>query len=78
MMTHTSRCATVIALLGLVLAGCASAAKIQEVAEQPIIEVPDGKIAKPVQFKKIVIKLKRGEDIGGRFRPESYVLPRAT
>lgn len=52
--------------LGLVAAagGCASSANIQPVTDKPVIEVRQAEQTRPIQFRKIVIKLKRGEDIG--------------
>ena len=44
--------------------GCASSANIQTVTDKPVIEVASPEQARPIQFRKVVIKLKRGEDIG--------------
>ena len=48
----------------LTLAGCASAATVNKVADRPVLEVAVGETARPIQFRKIVVKLNRGEDIG--------------
>ena len=55
---------TLVALFGAALGGCASSANIQPVADKPAIEVRQAEQTRPIQFRKIVIKLKRGEDIG--------------
>jgi len=44
--------------------GCASSANIQTVTDKPVIDVASPEQARPIQFRKVVIKLKRGEDIG--------------
>jgi serine protease Do len=54
----------VVALLGALCGGCASSANIQPVADKPTIEVRQAEQTRPIQFRKVVIKLKRGEDIG--------------
>jgi S1-C subfamily serine protease len=46
------------------LTGCATPAVIPNVAQQPVKEVTASETAKPIQFKKIVIKLHRGDKIG--------------
>jgi serine protease Do len=61
------RCAgggILVALFAAGLGGCASSANIQPVADKPVIEVRQAEQTRPIQFRKIVIKLKRGEDIG--------------
>jgi S1-C subfamily serine protease len=55
---------TALVLLAAIGSGCASSANIQPVADQPVIEVQAAEQTRPIQFRKIVIKLKRGEDIG--------------
>lgn len=47
----------------MVLVGCQST-PIKEVKIQQAIEIPEGKASKPVMFKKIVVKLRRGEEYG--------------
>lgn len=44
------------------LSGCATSVRQAEVRQAR--EVPKGADAKPVQFKKVVVKLRRGEEIG--------------
>ncbi len=66
----------VFTVVGVVLAGCVSPATIPQVAEKEVIEVKDGRAAKPVQFRKIVIKLKRGADIGS-IQSGLFCAPRA-
>ena len=52
-------------LLGiLVLGACATSAKIEPTADAAIIDVPLGTETKPIQFRKVVVKLKRGEPLG--------------
>jgi len=53
-----------LTVTSLLLVGCVSPATIPKVAEKEVINVEDGRATKPVQFRKIVIKLKRGADIG--------------
>ncbi|MGH6933759.1 MAG: S1C family serine protease [Dongiaceae bacterium] len=57
------RLATVVAV-SIAVSGCASSANIQPVSDKPAIEVQSTEQTRPVQFRKIVIKFKRGEDIG--------------
>jgi len=52
------------AVVAAVLAGCQGQSRIQPVAEQPVISVADPSAARPVQFSRIVIDLRRGEQIG--------------
>lgn len=47
-----------------VLIGCASSAHIQHTEVKKAIEVQPVENTRPLQFKKIVVKLDRGEDIG--------------
>lgn len=54
-----------IMLFGVfLLAGCATCVDIKQVAQKTPISIPLNQEPKPIQFKKIVIKLKRGTDIG--------------
>lgn len=46
------------------ITGCASSAKITPISINEPIAIPLDKKSKPLLFKKIVVKLKRGEDIG--------------
>lgn len=63
MTNHMTRwIALAIAAVGV--GGCASSANVQTVADKPVIEVANPEQARPIQFRKVVIKLKRGEDIG--------------
>ena len=48
----------------LFLLGCASSAKIHHTEIKDAIEIPLVENTRPLQFKKIVVKLNRGEDIG--------------
>ncbi|HLF59425.1 MAG TPA: S1C family serine protease [Alphaproteobacteria bacterium] len=48
----------------MLLLGCARTSEIKKVSEKPVLEIAQGEKSKPIQFKKIVIKLKRGEPIG--------------
>src|SRR5262245_52925181 len=52
------------AVVAAVLAGCQGQSRIQPVAEQPVISVADPSEARPVQFSRIVIDRRRGEQIG--------------
>lgn len=50
-------------LIGIVfLSGCAAPVRQAEVRQAR--EVPRGTDAKPIQFKKVVVKLRRGEEVG--------------
>jgi S1-C subfamily serine protease len=54
-----------IVLVASLLAGCmGTPAVIKEVADIPVENLRATKNSKPIQFKKIVVKLKRGEHIG--------------
>lgn len=53
---------SVLFLISLI--GCASSANIQHTEIKDAIEVTPVEQTKPIQFKKIVVKLDRGEDIG--------------
>lgn len=48
----------------LYISGCASSAVIKQIESKQAIDVPISGVSKPIQFKKIVVKLNRGEDIG--------------
>ena len=63
-MQHNSCCLLTLFASACILSACATPADIQDIADKTVIEVPDGKSARPVQFKRIVIKMKRGADIG--------------
>lgn len=69
-----ARLATVAAL-AVAIAGCTSSANIQPVADKPVIEVQASEQARPIQFRKIVVKLKRGEVIGA-FQAGLLCLPK--
>ena len=51
-------------LTAATLGGCEGQSRIQAVAEQPVISVANPSAARPVQFSRIVIDLRRGEQIG--------------
>lgn len=53
-----------LAFVCMALIGCASSAKIGKVADKPVIRVQTNEDARPIQFRRIVVKLKRGTDIG--------------
>jgi len=53
-----------VLLLSLLLLGCGTSAEIKPVADRPVENLVSGTNAKPIQFTKIVVKLKRGEHIG--------------
>jgi hypothetical protein len=48
----------------LYVSGCASSAVIKQTESKQAIDVPVNTESRPIQFKKIVVKLDRGEDIG--------------
>lgn len=47
-----------------ILTGCGTPAVIKKVEDRPVTELKASLSAKPIQFTKIVVKLKRGEHIG--------------
>lgn len=51
-------------LVSSMLAGCVSPAVIKQVEDKQLDNLPNGQNTKPIQFSKIVVKLKRGEKIG--------------
>jgi hypothetical protein len=51
-------------LLASLLAGCGTPAVIKKVEDRPVENLKASENSKPIQFKKIVVKLKRGEHIG--------------
>lgn len=53
-----------VILVSAVLSGCVAGAEIKRVENLSPIEVKADGQAKPIQFKKIVVKLSRGEPIG--------------
>lgn len=53
-----------LAIVMASMAGCVSSATIPTVKQGAVQEVAKNETAKPIQFKKIVIKLHRGENIG--------------
>ena len=55
---------TVVTIVVFLLAACQGTSRIQPVVEQPVIRVADPAAARPVQFSRIVIDLKRGTQIG--------------
>lgn len=50
-------------ILFFILSGCQST-PIKQVSVRKAIEIPEGKQSKPIMFKKIVVKLSRGEEYG--------------
>ena len=53
-----------LAAFAVMLTGCQQQSRIAPIAEQPVIKVVDSENARPVQFSRIVIDLKRGAQIG--------------
>ncbi|MDP2152333.1 MAG: S1C family serine protease [Methylotenera sp.] len=51
-------------LIPLLLVGCGTPAVIKKVEDRPVQDLKASENAKPIQFAKIVVKLKRGEHIG--------------
>lgn len=51
-------------LFALTVSGCATPAEIKDVTEAEVRDIPLGQKTKPLQFKKIVIKMRRGTKIG--------------
>ncbi len=62
-MKSTSR-RVLLAAFAVMLIGCQQQSRIAPIAEQPVIKVVDSENARPVQFSRIVIDLKRGAQIG--------------
>lgn len=56
------RCVSILAICLLALAGCAT--NVQQANVLAAKEVPQGVDAKPIQLKKVIVKLRRGEQIG--------------
>lgn len=52
------------AIVLLVVNACATPAKIKQISDKEVIEVKTDEKARPIQFRKIVIDIKRGTDIG--------------
>lgn len=50
--------------LTFILSGCVAPAVIKPVQDQALESLPNGSNSKPIQFSKIVVKMKRGEKIG--------------
>lgn len=51
-------------ILSTLLIGCGSPAVIKQVEDRPVENLHASENSKPIQFKKIVVRLKRGEHIG--------------
>lgn len=51
-------------ILSTILIGCGTPAVIKQVEDRPVENLHASENSKPIQFKKIVVKLKRGEHIG--------------
>jgi serine protease Do len=54
----------VVVLAALILTACEQSSRIQSVYDQAVIRVSNPETARPVQFARIVVDLKRGEQIG--------------
>ncbi|WP_077299004.1 S1C family serine protease [Aquaspirillum sp. LM1] len=52
------------AVLLSLIAGCGTSAVIKKVEDRPVESLRASDNSKPIQFKKIVVKLKRGEHVG--------------
>lgn len=52
------------AALSIITVGCGTPAVINKVEDKPVENLKASESSKPIQFKKIVVKLKRGEHIG--------------
>lgn len=50
--------------LSLLLSACVPPAIIKNIEDKPVNNLANGENSKPIQFSKIVVKMKRGEDIG--------------
>ena len=53
-----------VVCLGLLLAGCITPTEVKQVSAAQPIEVQPLEKKKPIMFRKIVIKIKRGEEVG--------------
>lgn len=51
-------------IISALLVGCGTPAVIKKVQDRPVEDLKASENAKPIQFTKIVVKLKRGEHIG--------------
>ncbi len=58
------RCILLILFLLFSFIGCGTSAVIKKVEDRPVDNLMASDNSKPIQFKKIVVKLKRGEHIG--------------
>lgn len=47
-----------------ILSACGTAAVIKDVQDKPVDELKAADSSKPIQFTKVVVKLKRGEHVG--------------
>lgn len=54
----------VSAFFSIFLSGCGTPAVIKEVQDRPVQDLKAAETSKPIQFTKVVVKLKRGEHIG--------------
>lgn len=59
-----SRVLVLVLMLSSQLAGCGTPAIIKKVEDQPVENLKASETTKPIQFTKIVVKLKRGEHVG--------------
>jgi serine protease Do len=48
----------------IAIVGCGTPATIKNVADQPVEDLKASEASKPIQFTKVVVKLKRGEHVG--------------
>ncbi len=55
---------SLIVLVSMIVAGCATPAVIKKVEDRKVDDLTASASAKPIQFTKVVVKLKRGEHVG--------------
>lgn len=60
----TNKLFVVSIVISAILAGCGTPAVIKKVEDRPVENLKASENSKPIQFKKIVVKLRRGEHIG--------------
>lgn len=58
------RLTTSALIITALLCGCGTSAIIKKVEDKTVLDMKSSESAKPIQFTKIVVKLKRGEHIG--------------
>lgn len=59
-----TRLLSVVLAASALLFGCATPEIIKEVQDRPVENLKASENSKPIQFTKIVVKLKRGDHIG--------------